>query len=78
MTNQEITQYHLELLKFGPKFVPSNKKLPFMDIANAKEILVLSLEKENHIKNEELLQQKISNVISKNINFKIRSNLTFE
>ena len=49
-----------------------------MDIANAKEILVLSLEKENHTKNAELLSQKISNVISKNINFKIRSNLTFE
>ena len=49
-----------------------------MDIVNATELCVLSLEKENQIENAELLRQKISNVISKNINFKIRSNLTFE
>ena len=47
-----------------------------MDIVNATELCVLSLEKENQIENAELLRQKISNVISKNINFKIRSNLT--
>ena len=49
-----------------------------MDIVNATEFCVLSLEKENQTENAELLRQKISNVISKNINFKIRSNLTFE
>ena len=49
-----------------------------MDIINATEIFALSLEKENQIENAELLRQKISNVISNNINFKIRSNLTFE
>ena len=48
------------------KFVPSNKKLPFMGIVNAKELCTLSLEKENKIENVELLRQKISNVISKN------------
>ena len=49
-----------------------------MDIVNAKEICALNLEKENQIENAELLRQKINNVISKNIHFKIRSNLTFE
>ena len=49
-----------------------------MDIVNATEICALNLEKENQIENAELLRQKISNVISKNIHFKIRSNLTFE
>ena len=38
----------------------------------------MHVEKENQIENAELLRQKISNVISKNIYFKIRSNLTFE
>ena len=49
-----------------------------MDIINATEICAPSLKKENQIENAELLRQKISNVISKNINFKTRSNLTFE
>ena len=49
-----------------------------MDIVNATEICALSLEKMNQIESAELLRQKISNVISKNIHFKIRSNLTFE
>ena len=49
-----------------------------MDIVKATEICAVSSEKENQIENAELLQQKISNVISKNISFKIRNNLTFE
>ena len=49
-----------------------------MDIVNATEICAVSLEKENQTENAELLRQKISNVISKNIHLKIRNNLTFE
>ena len=49
-----------------------------MDIANATEGCALSLEKENQIENAESLRQKISNVNSKNIHFKIGNNLTFE
>ena len=49
-----------------------------MDIVKATEICAVNLEKENQIENAELLQQKISNIISKNISFKIRNNLTFE
>ena len=78
LTKQEIPQRDLELLNLGPKFLPNNKKLPFMDILNATEICRLSLDKENHIENAELLRQQISNAYSKNINFKIRNNLTFE
>ena len=48
-----------------------------MDIANAAETCALSLEKENQIQNTESLRQKISNIISRNIHFKI-NNLTFE
>ena len=78
LTNQEIPQNYLELLNLGPKFVPSNTKLPFMDIVNATEICALTLEKENQIENAESLRQKISNVISRIIHFKIRNNLTFK
>ena len=45
---------------------------------NITEIWAHSLEKENQIEKAALLRQKFSNVISKNIHFKIRSNLTFE
>ena len=78
LTNQEISQNHLELLNLGSKFVPSNTKLPFMDTVNATEIGVLTLEKENLIENAESLRQKITNVISRIIHFKIRNNLTFK
>ena len=78
LTSQEIPQHYLELLNLRPNFVPTYKKLPFKDIVNATEIYALSLVKENQIENAELLRQKISNAISKNINFKIRNNLTFE
>ena len=36
LTNQEIPQHHLELLNFGPKFVPSNNKLPFQPRPQSK------------------------------------------
>ena len=45
LTNQWITQHYLELLNLGPKFVPSNKKLPFMDIVIATEICALNLQR---------------------------------
>ena len=49
-----------------------------MDIVNATKLCALILEKENRIENAESLRQKISNIISKNINFNIKSNLTLE
>ena len=49
-----------------------------MDTVNATEMYALSLEKDNQFENPESLRQKISTVISKNIHFKIRNNLTFE
>ena len=49
-----------------------------MGIVNATEICAVNLEKENQTGNPELLRQKISSLISNNINFKIRSNSTFQ
>ena len=49
-----------------------------MDIVNATKLCALILEKENRIENAESLRQKISNIISKSINFNIKSNLTLE
>ena len=49
LTNQEIPQYHLELLNLGPTIVASSKKLPFIGTVNATEICALSLQKQNQI-----------------------------
>ena len=49
-----------------------------MDTVNTTEMCALSLEKDNQVENPESLGQKISPIISKNIHFKIRNNLTFE
>ena len=65
LINQEISQQYIELLNFGPKFISSNKKLPFMDIATSTEIFALNLEKENQSKNAELLHQQINKIVSK-------------
>ena len=65
LINQEISQHYIELLNFGPKFISSNKKLPFMDIATSTEIFALNLEKENQTKNAELLHQQINKIVSK-------------
>ena len=59
-------------------FVSSSKKLSIMDIVNAAKFCGLSLEKGNQIESAELLRQKISSAISRNISLKMRSNLTFE
>ena len=59
LINQDIPQHHLELLNLRLKFVPINTKLPFIDIFNATELCVLSLEKENQI--------EIQNYFNKNL-----------
>ena len=42
------------------------------------QTFLLGLEKENQIENAELLRHKNSNIIYKNIDFKMQINLTFE
>ena len=42
------------------------------------QTFLLGLEKENQIENTELLRHKNSNIIYKNIDFKMQINLTFE
>ena len=54
--SKEICQHHIELLNLGLKFLPSNKKLPFIDIVYATELCALCLEKGGKIENAGLLQ----------------------
>ena len=71
LTKEEIPNHYESLLNLGPKFVPTNKKLPFMDIITSTESCAL-----NHRENEaETLRQNVSNILQKNLNLKIKSNL---
>ena len=55
--------------------MPMNKNLPFMDIITSTEYCALNME-HNHKENEaESLGQNVSNILQKNFNLKIRSNL---
>ena len=52
-----------------------NKNLPFMDIITSNKSYALDME-HNHKENEaETLRQNVSNILQKNLNLKIRSNL---
>ena len=57
------------------KFVPTDKNLPFMDIITSTKSCALDME-HNHEENEaETLRQNVSNILQKNLNLKIKSNL---
>ena len=63
---------HKMLLKTVPKF---DQNIPFMDITST-ESKALNME-HNHKENEaETIRQNVSNILQKNINLKIKSNLT--
>ena len=75
LTKEEIPKHYESLLNPGPKFVSTNKNLPFMDIIRSTESCALDME-HNHKENEaETLRQNVSNILQKNLNLKIRSNL---
>ena len=76
LTNEEIPKHYESLINLGPKFVSTNKKLPFMDIITSTESCALDME-QNHKENEaKTLGRSVSNILRKSLNLKIRSNLT--
>ena len=64
------------LLNLGPNFVPSKKDIPFMDIITATEAIALNLEYHKNESDAESLRQNVSHILNKNINFKMKDNLT--
>ena len=56
--------------------MPMNKNLPFTDMITLTEFCALDMEY-NHKENEaETLVPNVSNILQKNLNLKIRNNLT--
>ena len=44
LTDIALTDHQTSLLNLGPKFVPTEKKIPFMEIITATESVALNLE----------------------------------
>ena len=82
LTNKEIPQSQLDLLNLGPKFIPALKKAPILDIITATENAALQLERTNSTDGvsveSESLRHSVSNILLKQVNQKLRSNLTRE
>ena len=55
-----------DLLNLGPNFVPSFKKLPYMEILTPIESFVLRLEKDNKKTDAEKIRQNVSKILIKN------------
>ena len=65
LTKEEIPKHYESLLNPGPKFVSTNKNLPFMDIIRSTESCALDME-HNHKENEaETLRQNFSKILQK-------------
>lgn len=65
LTNEQLTDDQTSLLKVEPNFVSTNKKILFMDINSAT---ALDLENWNKWTDTESLPQKLSEILSKNLN----------
>ena len=76
LTNDELSEKHKSLLNLGPKFVPSTKKIPYMDIITSTELCASNLERQDQRAESESLRQEVSDILLKNFNIKTKDNLT--
>ena len=76
LTNDELPEHHKSLLNLGPKFVPSTKKIPYMDIITSTELCASNLERQDQRAESESLRQEVSDILLKNFNIKTTDNLT--
>ena len=65
LTNEQLTDDQTSLLKIEPNFVSTNKKILFMDINSTT---ALDLENWNKGTDTDPLRQKLSEILSKNLN----------
>jgi hypothetical protein len=80
LLKDELPCNQLSLLELGPKFVPTPKSVPHMDIITNVENAVQQLERKQDSTNyhSEQIRDKVSNALSKFINFKPKCNLSSE
>ena len=76
LIDTELTEEQLSLLNLGPHFVPATKRTPFMDIISATETCALDFQNSSKKTDVEFLPQKVSHILKRNINIKLRGNLS--
>ena len=76
LTDVELTEEQMSLLNLAPTFVPTTKRIPFMDIISAAETWALDLENTSKEIDAEFLRQKVSHIRNKNLYIKLRDNLS--
>ena len=76
LTDIELTEEQKSLLNLGPNFVPATKRIPFMDIISAAETCTTDLDNSSKETDAESLRQKVSHILNRNLNIKLRDNLS--
>ena len=74
LTNKQLTAHQQDLLYLGPKFVPTQRKIPFMEIVSKTEVAALNLEKDKKFKNTEPLRTQVSNELKKSLKIRVKNN----
>ena len=78
LTDVALTDHQTSLLNLESKFVPAEKRIPFMEIITATEVVALNLEYHNKEADAESLCQNVCHILNKNRNMKIKDNLSKE
>ena len=80
LTNDDLPSSQLELLNLGPKFVPSLKHVPVLDIVTSTEQAALTIERHESANGScvkaESLRHSVSNILLRSVKKKLPSNLT--
>ena len=80
LTNGDLPSSQLDLLNLGPKFVPSLKKIPALDIITSTEKAALMIERDESTNGScvkaESLRHSVSNILLRSVKKNLPSNLT--
>ena len=63
LMNNEVPKHHQDLLSLGPKFVPSARHIPYMDIISTAESSSLKLEYSNKMREAQILRKDVLRVL---------------
>ena len=78
LTDIALIDHQTSLLNLGQKFVPTEKKIPFMEIITTTKSAALNVEYHNEEADSESLPQNDCHILNKNKNMKIKDNVSKE
>ena len=65
VNDDDLPEHHQDLLSLGPKFVPSPKQIPQMDIITVTECSSLKLEYSNKMQEAQTLRKDVLRVLKR-------------